>query len=120
MVNDIDGYDVYGNGREIRYSDSFARDGVNVNFVEQVGDDEIFVRTYERGVEDETLSCGTGVTAAAIACYHNENGFNDVVVHTRGGRLNVEYERNSDESYSNVWLSGPAEKVYEGRIELLR
>ncbi len=118
FVTDIDRYDVFKNGRTIRNSDKFVQDGINVNFVEQVGDDEIFVRTYERGVEDETLSCGTGVTAAAIACYHNENGFNDVMVHTRGGRLNVEYDRNEDESYSNVWLSGPAEKVYEGTIEV--
>lgn len=119
MVTGIDNYDVYKSGKSIRNNDHFAKDGgINVNFVEQVGDDEIFVRTFERGVEDETLSCGTGVTAAALACYHNENGFNDVMVHTKGGRLNVEYDRNDDESYTNVWLSGPAEKVYEGVIDL--
>jgi diaminopimelate epimerase len=118
MVTNIDTLDVFKTGKAIRNSDHFAKEGINVNFVEQVGDDEIFVRTYERGVEDETLSCGTGVTAAAIACYHNENGFNDVMVHTKGGRLNVEYDRNSDGSYKNVWLSGPAEKVYEGTKEM--
>jgi len=118
MVNDIDKYDVFKSGRTIRYSDHFAQEGINVNFVEQVGDDGIFVRTYERGVEDETLSCGTGVTAAAIACFHNENGFNDVMVHTKGGRLNVEYNRNGKGIYTNVWLTGPAEKVYEGTMEI--
>lgn len=119
MVNDVDHFDVFKTGKAIRNSDPFVKEGINVNFVEQVGDDEIFVRTYERGVEDETLSCGTGVTAAAIACFHNENGFNDVVVHTRGGRLNVEYDRGDNDTYTNVWLSGPAEKVYEGTIDLV-
>ncbi|MBA4166591.1 MAG: diaminopimelate epimerase [Chitinophagaceae bacterium] len=116
MVSDIDHYDVLKTGRAIRNSDYFVKEGINVDFVEQVGEDEIFVRTYERGVEDETLSCGTGVTAAAIACYHNENGFNDVMVHTKGGRLNVDYDRNDDGSYINVWLSGPAERVYQGML----
>ncbi len=118
MVHKVAQLDVFKNGKAIRDSDRFFKEGINVNFVEQVGDDEIFVRTYERGVEDETLSCGTGVTAAAIASYHNENGFNDVVVHTRGGKLNVEYERHGDGSYQNIWLSGPAERVFEGTVKL--
>jgi len=105
-------------GREIRYSTPFAEKGINVNFVEQLDQaDEILVRTYERGVEDETLSCGTGVTAAAIVCAHNENGFNRVEVQTRGGRLSVEYDKHGDR-YTNVWLIGPAEKVFEGSIEM--
>ena len=118
MVSDIEKMDVFSKGRQIRNSDAFVKDGINVNFVENKGDDEIFVRTYERGVEDETLSCGTGVTAAALACYHNETGFNDVVVITKGGKLNVEYDRIDDHNYKNIWLSGPAEKVFEGDIEL--
>jgi diaminopimelate epimerase len=118
MVTDADKVDVFRNGQLIRNSDAFVKEGINVNFVEQRDDDEIFVRTYERGVEDETLSCGTGVTAAAVACYHNETGFNDVVVITKGGRLNVEYDRLDDNNYKNIWLSGPAEKVYEGTMEL--
>ncbi|HTE07730.1 MAG TPA: diaminopimelate epimerase, partial [Flavitalea sp.] len=118
MVQDIATMDVVKNGRAIRNSEAFKKDGINVNFVEHTGDDTIFVRTYERGVEDETLSCGTGVTAAALACYHNENGFNDVMVETRGGKLNVEYERYDDKSFNNIWLSGPAEKVFEGDFEL--
>lgn len=118
MVSDLDKLDVFKDGRSIRNSNLFKKEGINVNFVEQVGDDEIAVRTYERGVEDETLSCGTGVTAAALACYHNETGFNDVMVNTKGGKLNVEYERLNNDSYSNIWLSGPAEKVFEGEVEL--
>jgi diaminopimelate epimerase len=75
MVNDVMDYDVFHKGKEIRNSNAFSKEGINVNFVEQTNDDEITVRTYERGVEDETLSCGTGVAASAIVCYHNEIGF---------------------------------------------
>ena len=111
--------DVFKKGRDIRYSKDFEKEGVNVNFVEQLPDeDKILVRTYERGVEDETYSCGTGVTAAAIVCYHNENGFNDVQVKTLGGTLTVEFDRIDDSHYNNIWLSGPAEKVFDGTIEL--
>ncbi|MEO8583085.1 MAG: diaminopimelate epimerase [Flavitalea sp.] len=119
MVSDIEKFDVVTQGKLIRNSALFIKDGINVNFVQQIADDEIFVRTYERGVEGETLSCGTGVTAAALVCYHNENGFNDVTVFTKGGKLTVEYDRLEENSYKNVWLSGPAEKVYEGYIDLI-
>lgn len=118
ILNDVRKLDVYKEGRQIRYSDDFAKAGVNVNFVEHRDDDAIFVRTYERGVENETLSCGTGVTAAALACHHNENGFNDVTVFTTGGKLSVEYERRLDDSYHNIWLCGPAEMVFEGKISI--
>lgn len=118
LVNDVMETDVYEKGRDIRYSKDFEQEGINVNFVEQAGDDKIIVRTYERGVEDETYSCGTGVTAAALVCYHNENGFNDVEVKTLGGSLTVEFDRSEDGSYSNIWLCGPAEKVFEGTIEI--
>ena len=119
IVSDVMNTDVFKKGREIRYSKDFEKEGINVNFVEQLPDeDKILVRTYERGVEDETFSCGTGVTAAAIICYHNENGFNDVQVKTLGGTLTVEFDRLNDTHYNNVWLSGPAEKVFEGDIEL--
>ncbi len=74
-------------GREIRYSKAYAEEGINVNFVETIGEDQIYVRTYERGVEDETLSCGTGVTAAALVSAHNDRGFNRVEVKTPGGHL---------------------------------
>jgi len=110
--------DVFNKGRQIRYSNAFSEKGINVNFVEQTDEpDQIIVRTYERGVEDETFSCGTGVTAAAIVCHHNDTGFNRVEVKTKGGDLSVEYDKIGD-SYKNIWLSGPAEKVFEGEIEI--
>jgi diaminopimelate epimerase len=119
MVGDVMNVDVFKKGRDIRYSKDFEQDGVNVNFVEQLPDeDKILVRTYERGVEDETWSCGTGVTAAALICYHNENGFNDVGVKTLGGTLTVEFDRVDDNHYTNIWLSGPAERVFDGIIEI--
>lgn len=108
--------DVLKKGREIRYSSQFAKEGINVNFVQQLPEvDEILVRTYERGVENETYSCGTGVTAAALVCHHNDNGFNRVEVRTLGGHLSVEYDK-IGESFKNIWLNGPAEKVFQGSI----
>lgn len=118
IVRNVMEYDVLRKGREIRYSSAFAEEGINVNYVEQKNDDEIIVRTYERGVENETFSCGTGVTAAALVCYHNENGFNDVTVRTKGGKLTVEFDRINDDQYENIWLCGPAEKVFEGNVLL--
>ena len=103
----------------IRYSPEFAKEGINVNFVEQKGPDKIVVRTYERGVEDETLSCGTGVTASALASYHNDCGYNDVTVITRGGKLTVKFDRPAENSYENIWLCGPALKVFEGSHGIL-
>jgi diaminopimelate epimerase len=119
MVTDVMDLDVYKKGHEIRYSKEFEQEGINVNFVEQMDEaDKIFVRTYERGVEDETLSCGTGVTAAALVCWHNENGFNEVEVRTTGGLLSVEFDKINDEGFTNIWLCGPAEKVFEGTVEI--
>ena len=119
LVPALANLDVYKKGREIRYSREFEKEGVNVNFVEQLEEpDKIFVRTYERGVENETLSCGTGVTAAALVCYHNENGFNEVEVKTLGGKLNVEFDRIEDGKFRNIWLCGPAQMVFNGSIEI--
>ena len=119
MVTDVMKVDIFKKGQDIRHSKEFEEEGINVNFVEQLEDvDKILVRTYERGVEDETWSCGTGVTAAALVCYHNENGFNEVEVKTLGGNLSVEYDRIDDGKYENIWLSGPAEKVFEGTADI--
>jgi diaminopimelate epimerase len=118
MANDVMHLDVFKKGREIRYSDDFKAEGINVNFVQQTEEpDKIIVRTYERGVEDETYSCGTGVTASALVCCHNDNGFNRVEVQTKGGELSVEYDKIGN-SYKNVWLNGPAVRVFEGSIEI--
>ena len=117
FTNDVMHLDVFKNGREIRNSDGFKKEGINVNFVEQTASDKIIVRTYERGVEDETFSCGTGVTASALVSFHNNNGFNRVEVQTKGGLLSVEYDK-MEERYQNIWLNGPATKVFEGIIEM--
>lgn len=118
VVSDINEANVYKEGREIRYSSAFEENGINVNFVEQLGEDSIYVRTYERGVEDETLSCGTGVTASALVFYHNENGFNRIEVKTLGGYLAVEFDKTGEESFTNIWLCGPASMAYKGEIIL--
>lgn len=117
-VADVMKFDVRDEGRSIRYSKDFAEDGINVNFVEILGADEIYVRTYERGVEDETLSCGTGVTASALVCAHNDNGFNRVEVKTPGGRLSVEFDKTDENHFKNIWLNGPADIVFKGEVEI--
>lgn len=118
MSEDVMKLDVFKKGREIRYSAPFEAKGINVNFVQYSEEpDNIIVRTYERGVEDETFSCGTGVTAAALVCHHNENGFNRVEVKTLGGNLSVEFDR-IGESFKNIWLNGPAERVFKGIIKI--
>jgi diaminopimelate epimerase len=116
--NDILEIKVYEKGRQIRYSDPFKEEGVNVNFVQVMDNDSIYVRTYERGVEDETLSCGTGVTAAAIVSAHNDRGFNAVDVRTLGGKLRVEFDRIDEDHFENVWLCGPATFVFKGEAIL--
>lgn len=117
-VRDVAGMDVVHEGRKIRNSKEFGEKGVNVNFVQIISDDEIYVRTYERGVENETLSCGTGVTASALIAAHNDIGFNSVEIKTRGGNLSVEFEKKSDTEFTDIWLSGPADLVFSGHINL--
>jgi len=107
-------------GSKIRYSKEFKREGVNVNFVAISRNDEIYIRTYERGVEAETLSCGTGVTASAIAYHHLFNkklGQNKVNVNAIGGKLKVTFKFESFK-YKNIHLCGPAESVFHGHINL--
>ncbi len=117
LVGNVMQLDVYKKGHEIRNSKDFRESGINVNFVEQdINNDKITVRTFERGVENETYSCGTGVTASALVCYHNEIGFNEVEVKTLGGKLTVEFDRTEDDQFNNIWLCGPTERVFEGEI----
>ena len=118
FVSNLDNFNVVEEGRKIRYSKEFAEKGINVNFVQTLHDDAIYVRTYERGVEDETMSCGTGVTASALMAAHNDNGFNHVNVKTKGGILSVEFEKISETEFQNIWLSGPATFEFSGEIEL--
>ncbi|MEO6537282.1 MAG: diaminopimelate epimerase, partial [Ferruginibacter sp.] len=118
FANDIRNIDVVETGRDIRYSKKHEKEGINVNFVEGTGEDSIYVRTYERGVEDETLSCGTGVTAAALVSAHNSRGFNRVEVKTPCGNLSVEFNKVDDTHFDNIWLCGPAELSFKGEIEI--
>ncbi len=116
FVEDVKNYPVVSEGRALRYSDSYAPKGTNVNFVEFEADNAIFVRTYERGVEDETLSCGTGVTACSLAS--SLNGYKSpVIVHTLGGTLEVSFTV-KEGGFSDIFLKGPATPVYEGHIDI--
>ncbi len=110
--------DVFELGRNIRYSEPFAEEGTNVNFVNAIDENTLMVRTYERGVEDETLSCGTGVTAAVYA-YLLRNGWanNEMHVQTLGGKLSVQVEHPGTDA-ERVSLSGPALKVFEGSVNI--
>ncbi len=117
-VTGIWNYNVVKEGREIRYSKRFSKEGINVNFTEFDEEGNICVRTYERGVENETLSCGTGVTAAALVFAHNDKGFNRVEVKTLGGRLAVEFDKAGEINFRNIWLCGPAVLVFKGEVEI--
>ncbi len=117
-ADDVKNIDIVKAGREIRYSRRFADDGININFAELEEDGSIYVRTYERGVEDETLSCGTGVTASALVFAHNDNGFNRVNIKTPGGYLAVEFDKTSETSFKNIWLCGPAVFVFKGEVDV--
>lgn len=115
FVEGLSEMDVVTKGRQIRFDARFGEEGTNANFVE-IHPDSIEVRTYERGVEDETLSCGTGVTASAIATFL-KTGKMGIPVQAPGGRFNVNFEQ-KDSRFVNVWLRGPAEKVFEGEINI--
>ena len=116
FVNDVENFEVYKNGNEIRNSATYKNEGINVNFVEEISPEEIFVRTYERGVEDETYSCGTGVTASALVFLTDKNQ-KEVQVKVLGGNLKV-YAEQDGNSFKNIWLEGPAKQVFKGKISL--
>jgi diaminopimelate epimerase len=105
-------------GALIRYSPLYKEEGINVNFVEVINNKEIFVRTYERGVEDETLSCGTGVTASALTFIKDMPGEQIITVHTLGGILNVRCHNIDGQQYDTIWLCGKAEFVFKGEVTL--
>lgn len=117
IKSEVNQLDVYALGKAIRYSDRFAPGGTNVNFMELLPNNSLNVRTYERGVEDETYSCGTGVTACAIAAYF-EGYVSPISIKTKGGDLQVSFEPKADSIFENVFLIGPAVKVFEGDVEL--
>ncbi len=115
ITSNIQETDVFNIGKEIRHSTLYAhQNGSNVNFLEQNGSNSIFVRTYERGVEDETYSCGTGVTAAALVAHEQLHLQSPVEIQTLGGSLAVKFNGNSITGYKDIFLTGPAKKVFQG------
>ncbi|MDX6183246.1 diaminopimelate epimerase [Flavobacterium sp. Fl-77] len=118
IVEDLENYDVKQNGAAIRYGALYGEKGSNINFVKKVNDSEFSLRTYERGVEDETLACGTGATAVAIAM--NATGQTDknkINLNVEGGKLVVSFDKEGDH-FTNVFLTGPAKFVFKGTIEV--
>jgi diaminopimelate epimerase len=116
FVATLNDYPVTPEGRAIRYSKTFHPIGTNANFVEEMGNNTLFVRTYERGVEEETLSCGTGVTASALAA--SLKGYTSPVkIKVLGGELSIEFKSKGN-AFSDIYLIGPARKVFEGEIEI--
>jgi len=114
--NELDNLNIKEEGAKIRYSDPFKQEGINVNFVQKLSESDFKVRTYERGVEDETFSCGTGVTAVALAMHHLGETPNDKVnLKTRGGDLEVTYKK-TEAGYTDIWLIGPATFVFKGKV----
>ena len=117
LVEDIENWDVKNNGAKIRYSDLYGKAGSNVNFVKQKTDNHFAIRTYERGVEDETLSCGTGATAVAIAMNAiGKTNSHTIKIDVEGGQLEVSFDK-VDDRFVNVFLKGPASFVFKGEID---
>jgi diaminopimelate epimerase len=118
MVEDLEHYNVKENGAAIRYGELYGAAGSNINFVKKIDDTTFRLRTYERGVEDETLACGTGATAVAIAM--NATGQTDAAainVNVEGGKLVVSFDKNEN-GFTNVFLKGPAKFVFKGEIKI--
>jgi len=116
MVDQLLNFPVYKEGAKLRYG-LYGKTGSNINFVEQHTANSFSARTYERGVENETLSCGTGVTAVALAMHHaGKTNENQITVHTQGGELEVKFTK-SGSGYSEIYLTGPVACVFQGTIE---
>lgn len=118
FCSEVGGIDVKKEGSKIRYSDKYSEEGgTNVNFVQQAENNTFLVRTYERGVEDETYSCGTGVTAVALAVNAlGKSSATTIYLETPGGKLKVSFER-AGSGYKDIWLSGPAKYVFKGEFD---
>ena len=119
FVEDVNGADVVKEGREVRFGDRFRKEGINVNFA-SVNGDTIQMRTYERGVEAETLSCGTGTVAVAmaVAVMRKQMNQQEISIQAPGGKLKVHFNRTSEDVFEDVWLEGPATFVFAGKIEI--
>jgi diaminopimelate epimerase len=120
FTNSIESIDIVQFGKEIRYSEEYKENGINVNLVEIKSLNELIVNTYERGVEDETLSCGTGVTACVLAYGFERSllGFNTIEVKVKGGILKVSFNQVEKGVFENILLIGPGEFVFQGEINV--
>ena len=118
MVEDLENCNIKDDGAAIRYGALYGKEGSNINFVKQIDNDTFSLRTYERGVEDETLSCGTGATATAIAMNATgKTNSTSINLNVEGGKLEVSFDKMNDQ-FTNVFLIGPAEFVFKGMIEV--
>jgi diaminopimelate epimerase len=118
FVEDLGQVNAFEEGRSVRNSPEFARYGINVNFVQVVGESALRIRTYERGVENLTLACGTGVTAAALA-YAEQQGLTSgiIAVHADGGELSVSFKRSAGK-VTEIFLTGPVQHVFDGVVDV--
>lgn len=116
--NDVKSLDINKEGAAIRNNVTYRKEGINVNFVQVLADKTLFVATFERGVENETLSCGTGVTAAALVHIREKIGGNYVRVQTKGGTLLVKCVNQTRQDFKDIFLCGPAKRVFTGEIEV--
>ncbi|GAB3336279.1 diaminopimelate epimerase [Larkinella ripae] len=116
LVEDVESMDVVAEGRRVRYSGTFAPGGTNANFIQSIAENALYVRTYERGVEDETYSCGTGVTAAALVAHQQLGMQSPVAIKTVGGDLRVSFQNQEEGGFRQIYLTGPAVRVYRGSV----
>lgn len=118
LVDDLEHYNVKESGARIRYGELYGKQGSNINFVKKIDETTFSLRTYERGVEDETLACGTGATAVAIAMnVLGETKANSIDLNVEGGKLVVSFDEKEGQ-FTNVFLKGPAEFVFKGTIDI--
>ena len=118
FVDNLAGFDVKNEGAKIRYGNLYGKAGSNVNFVHQISENEFSIRTYERGVEDETLSCGTGATATAIAMKATgKTNSNNITINVQGGKLDVSFDEENG-IFTDVFLIGPAEFVFSTELTI--
>jgi diaminopimelate epimerase len=119
QVPDAHHHDTINQGRKIRYNDEFAAQGTNVNFYTILSDNQLQVATYERGVEDETLACGTGVVACTlVAAKQLGIAQGQLNVQAKGGYLSVEFQQNPHGGWQNIYLTGPAQYVFSGELQV--
>ena len=117
FVESVNSVDIVGLGQMIRYNERFKAEGINVNFVKQE-EGQLFVRTYERGVENETFSCGTGVTASALIAGIEKLGEQKINIETLGGKLAVSFNNRGDNIFDNIYLMGPGTFVFSGALDI--